>query len=151
MPGVENLVRIVVVSNDHIILDNFENLLDTRKFVLEAIATDPKSMAEIQKVEPDIFVVDSLGSDEEIIRICQIIRNYCQIPILVLAANHKPELVQQVLDVGADEFLIKPVSGSVLVAYLNTLTRRARAEKNAALSLANGESGENLQARLLTY
>ena len=151
MPGNDNLVKIVVVSNDLIMPDFLENMLDPQRFVLETVNPNPKSIARIRKVYPDIVVVDSTESEGDISRICLNIRNYSGTPILVLIADHKPELVEQILDAGADDILIKPVSGSILVAYLNTLTRRARAENYAALSIVNGDDGKGQQARLLTY
>jgi two-component system KDP operon response regulator KdpE len=59
------------------------------------------------------------------------IREFSNIPILVLSALDKPEVVTSALDEGADDFLLKPVSMEILVAHLNKLTRRARAEMEA--------------------
>jgi DNA-binding response OmpR family regulator len=85
------------------------------------------------------------------LNICLNIRKYSGLPILVLSVNHGPELVERVLGAGADEFLIKPVSGSILKAYINNLTRRARAENEAALTIVNGNDGKNQPSRLLAY
>jgi DNA-binding response OmpR family regulator len=126
-------------------------MLDPQRFSLQRINPNPRSIAEIRKVDPDIFVVDGSGSDEQVLVTCHNIRNYSGTPILVLAADYKPEFVEQVLDTGADEYLIRPVSESILAAYLNTLTRRARAEKDAALSFVNPNNERGHQGRLLTY
>jgi DNA-binding response OmpR family regulator len=56
------------------------------------------------------------------------IRGFSSVPILVLSAVSKPEMVAKALDEGADEYLIKPMPSSVLVAHLKRLARRARAE-----------------------
>ena len=151
MLGNEYPVKIIVVSDDNLMLDLLENMLDPHRFVLETIDSNPKSFAGIRKTSPDVFVVDSKNSGGDVLNICQNIRDYSGMPILVLATHHKPESVEEVLDAGADEFLVKPVSANILVAYLNTLTRRARAEKEAAYSIANGDDGKNQQARLLAY
>jgi DNA-binding response OmpR family regulator len=50
---------------------------------------------------------------------------------LVLSVLNKPDAVAKALDEGADDYLIKPVSGGVLIAHLNNLIRRSRAERNA--------------------
>ena len=151
MPGNSNIVKIVVVSNDQIMSGWLENMLDPNRFVLETINPNPKTISRIRKENPDIYVVDSSVTGDDILSTCETIRHYSGTPILVLAANHEPELVEQVLDAGADEFLIKPVSGNILTAYLNTLTRRSRAEKDAALSIAKGEDDNGQPARLSAY
>ena len=151
MLGNENPVKIVVVSNDLILPDCLENMLDPQKFVLETADPNSQSIVGTQKTLPDIFVVDSANAGGDVLGICQNIRFNSETPILVLGTNHKPEMVEQVLDAGADEFLIKPVSGNIMAAYLKNLTRRARAERDAALSMENGENDKNQQARLLAY
>ena len=51
-------------------------------------------------------------------------REFTSIPILVLSALDEPSIVASVLDQGADDFLVKPVSSAVLLAHLNKLVRR---------------------------
>jgi len=147
----EHVVKIVVISNDQIMHDSLENMLDSARFVFNSIKPLPESIAEIRKEPPDIFLIDNLSSDDEILHTCLNIRSYFGAPILVLAADHRPELVELVLDAGADEFLLKPVSGNIMAAYLNNLARRARAEKDAALSIVDGSNQKEPHSRLLTY
>jgi DNA-binding response OmpR family regulator len=151
MLGDENIMKVVLVTEDLLLPDYLENLLDSHRFVLETVNPNPMSIAGVDDAPPDVFVIDSMNSGGDVIKLCQNIRYHGRTPILVLATNHKPDLVEKILDAGADEFLTKPVSGNILSAYLNNLTRRARAEKAAALSTDNGEKRKGQQARLLTY
>ena len=52
-------------------------------------------------------------------------------PVLVLSAVNNPGMVAQALNSGADDYLTKPMKSSVLIAYLNKLARRGRAELEA--------------------
>ena len=45
-------------------------------------------------------------------------------------------MVASALDAGADDYLVKPVPSGVLIAHLNTLTRRASTEKSLKNHLA---------------
>lgn len=147
----DTFVKIVVVSSGQESPDFLGNIIDRQKFLLKTISPNPKLINEIRKQDPDIFIVDSSGFDDEILRTCQNIRNYSGKPILVLAADHRPEFIEMVLDAGADEYLIKPVSGSILIASLNNLTRRAKAEMDAALAFVKGKQEKSQQSGLLTY
>jgi DNA-binding response OmpR family regulator len=40
-------------------------------------------------------------------------------------------LIEEALNAGADEYLTKPISENILIAHLNTLSRRSREEKDA--------------------
>jgi two-component system KDP operon response regulator KdpE len=56
--------------------------------------------------------------------VCKAVRSFSNVPILVLSALNDPRMVASVLDVGADDFLVKPVPSSILVAHLRKLVRR---------------------------
>jgi DNA-binding response OmpR family regulator len=64
-------------------------------------------------------------------QVCKAIRQFSEIPILVLSALSKPETVARVLDEGADDYLIKPVSSDTLIAHLNSLIRRTQGRRIA--------------------
>lgn len=147
----DKTVKIIIVGKNPLLPDFLESMLDSRKFVLETVNSNPDAIADIRKISPDVFLVDDTNSSQDVLSICENIRHYSGMPILVLAADQKPGLVEKVLDAGADDFLVKPVSGSMLVAHLKTLARRARAEKEAALSIVNGESDELNKVGLLSY
>jgi DNA-binding response OmpR family regulator len=147
----ERPMKIIFIGNGSMMPDFLSASLDPRKFVMETINISPDWTSGIRKADPDLFVVDDHNSGMDIKSICENIRQYSMMPILVLAPGHKSGMVEQVLDAGADEYLIKPVSGNILMAYLKTLTRRARAEKKAALSLLNGDHEKSSQYGLLSH
>jgi DNA-binding response OmpR family regulator len=57
-------------------------------------------------------------------QVCKEIRKTSSVPILILSAINDPRMVASVLDVGADDFLVKPVPSGVLVANIKKLIRR---------------------------
>jgi two-component system KDP operon response regulator KdpE len=67
-------------------------------------------------------------------KVCEKIRGFSDVPILILSALGSPGSVAQALDAGADDYLIKPVHASLLASRLRTLVRRqslVRAEQAA--------------------
>ena len=99
--------------------------------MLTAHSSD-EGMETIRRSNPDIVVLDLYLPETDGWQICRSIREFSPVPILVLSALNKPGTVAEALDEGADDYLIKPVPGGILVAHLNNLTRRARAEREAA-------------------
>lgn len=139
MPDNEKPMKIIFIGIGSIMADFLSASLDSQRFVMETVDISPEWAAGIRKSDPDIFVVDDHNSSMDVTKICRDIRQYSMMPILVLAPNQKSGMVEQVLDAGADEYLIKPISGNILAAHLNTLARRARAEKISALSLVKDD------------
>ena len=118
-----------------LIIDDDQSVYETLKLVLEphsfqvAIATSAKQAIELVKTDPpEVIIIDLHLPRMDCCTLTAKIRAYTQTPILILSAVNKPDLVVQALEKGADEYLSKPVPGNVLVAHLNRLTRRARAE-----------------------
>jgi DNA-binding response OmpR family regulator len=151
MLGTDNPIKIIVISPDLLLMEFLETILDSNKYILEAINPAKESITSIRKTSPDLFIVDDLDSGASILSTCQMIRQYSGMPIMVLSSQRKGGLVEQTLDAGADEFLIKPIPGSVLTAHLNTLARRALAEKEAALSIVSDDNDKRNQLGLLAY
>jgi DNA-binding response OmpR family regulator len=80
-------------------------------------------------LRPDVMVVDLLMPGMDGLHVCREVRKFSSVPILVLSAFSKPAAITQALDEGADDFLIKPMKNNVLIASINKLARRARAEQ----------------------
>lgn len=74
--------------------------------------------------DPDVIILDLIMPEMDGWATCREIRKISQVPILVLSVINKPELIAQALDEGADDYLVKPVPSSVLLARLKTLARR---------------------------
>jgi two-component system OmpR family response regulator len=69
-------------------------------------------------------ILDLLMPELDGWEVCEEIRKSTDVPILILSALGSPGSVAQALDVGADDYLIKPVHASLLASRLRTLVRR---------------------------
>ncbi len=79
---------------------------------------------------PDIVILDLMMPGIDGWQICKTIRSFSKVPIAILSALDDPAMVASALDAGADDFMVKPVATSVLMAHINNLTRRATVENN---------------------
>jgi two-component system KDP operon response regulator KdpE len=86
---------------------------------------------QIHNYDPDVIIMNLNIHKNDGIAVIQKIRHSSKLPILVITNINKPGMMEKTLDAGADEYLIRPVSETLLLAYLNTLARRAKAEKKA--------------------
>jgi two-component system KDP operon response regulator KdpE len=57
-------------------------------------------------------------------QICRKVREFSNVPIIILSALNDPESVASALDSGADDYLVKPVPSDVLTAHLNRIIKR---------------------------
>ncbi len=126
-----------------LIIDDDVDMTDVLKLVLEGAGFDVvvnnssiESIAATRYHNPDVVILDLLMPGMDGWEVCKAIRRFSQIPILILSVFSRPGMIEQALDAGADDYLVKPVPRGVLVAHLNGLARRARVELEAAMMAA---------------
>jgi DNA-binding response OmpR family regulator len=74
--------------------------------------------------KPDVIVLDLMmpGLNDGW-ALCKAIRSFSRVPIIILSALDDPASIAAGLDAGADDYLVKPVPGNVLVACIHKFTR----------------------------
>jgi DNA-binding response OmpR family regulator len=132
------LTKVLVIDDDDAMTDLVRMVLESQSFEVHTVNSGPEGIQATQQINPDIIILDLIMPDMDGWEVCKKIREFSHTPILVLSVINKPGMVERALDKGADDYLIKPVSSSSLIARLNTLIRRARAEQQAADS-SNGD------------
>lgn len=129
--------RVLVIDDDVAVTDMLRVILEPKAFEIFSSLTGEDGINLTRRLNPDVVVLDLFMSGMDGWEVCRAIREFSKVPILVLTAMSKPGMVVQALNEGADDYLIKPVASSVLIAHLRNLTRRARAEKEATESRTN--------------
>ena len=127
------LTSVLVIDDDITMTEMLRTVLDPQSFEVFSAHTGEEGIKLTRDLEPDVIVLDLYMPGMDGWQVCKKIREFSQVPILVLSALSKPGTAARALDEGADDYLIKPVPSNVLIAHLNNLSRRARAEKEAAI------------------
>jgi two-component system, OmpR family, response regulator MtrA len=123
--------KVLVIDDDDATTEMFKLILEPKQFEVHVVNTGPEGVDAAQRLSPDVVVLDLLMPEMNGTDVCREIRSFSQVPILVLSAVSKPGMVAQALDEGADDYLLKPITSSVLIARLKRLVWRARAEQAA--------------------
>jgi two-component system, OmpR family, response regulator ResD len=92
-----------------------------------------KGIGLVKEISPDIIIVDLMMPDMNGWEVCRTIRSLTQAPIIVLSALNHPGMVARALNAGADDYLTKPVTSKILLAYINKLVRRQNVEQGVSL------------------
>jgi two-component system KDP operon response regulator KdpE len=88
---------------------------DTGQAALEALASRPFDLLILDLVLPDIDGVE----------VCQSLRRWSRLPVIVLSAYGEEEMKIRALRAGADDFVSKPFSAAELLARIGSALRRA--------------------------
>ncbi len=118
--------KILIVDDEPPIIDVLRyNLQNSRYDVL--IAWDgEQALALARSEQPDLIILDLMLPKLDGIEVCRMLRRESDVPIIMLTA--KDEEIDRVLglELGADDYVVKPFSVRELLARVKTVLRRTR-------------------------
>jgi len=119
-------VKVLAIDDDPAMTELLILLLRTRGFEVFTANSGEDGIKKVRELTPDVLILDLMMSGVDGWEVCSKVRKFSKIPILILSALDAPGMVASALDAGADDYLIKPVPSSVLIAHLHNLARRGR-------------------------
>ena len=91
----------------------------------------------VEEKNPSVVLLDLMMPDLDGWQVSKAIRAFSNVPILILSAINDPAMVASILDSGADDFLVKPVPSSVLVAHIKKMVRQTGSLEKVSLKKNN--------------
>jgi len=120
----EGPVRVLVVDDERPIRRFLNASLGGQYTVYEA-ATGEEALAATISDRPDVIILDLGLPDLDGVEVTRQLREWTQIPIIVISVRDREEDKIAALDAGADDYLVKPFSAGELMARIRVVLRRA--------------------------
>jgi len=117
-------LHVLMIDDDPDVAVTLRTLLRGQDFEIQAVFEGESGVTMCRETSPDIVILDLLMPEMDGWEVCEQIRSFTDVPILILSALGSPGSVAKALDAGADDYLIKPVHASLLASRLRTLVRR---------------------------
>jgi two-component system, OmpR family, response regulator MtrA len=125
--------KILVIDDDIAITELMSMLLRTHGFEVFTANSGAEGVKLVREKLPHVVLLDLMMPDMDGWQVSKAIRTFSNVPILILSAINDPAMVASVLDAGADDFLVKPVPSSVLVANIRKMVRQTGSTEKLAL------------------
>jgi len=120
--------RVLVIDDDPAMTDLLRIILSSNQMEVVVVNDGQTGLDKLNKFTPNIIILDLLMPELDGWKVCRKIKQINQIPILVLSAVDSPAMIAEALDAGADDYLIKPVTSTSLIAHINSLVKRTTGE-----------------------
>jgi len=118
--------RVLVVEDEAAISEPLAEHLSREGFVPEVADTIASARSAFDRAEPDVLLLDVMLPDGDGRDFARDIRRISDVPILMITARGE-ELDRIVgLELGADDYIVKPFSARELVARIRAILRRGR-------------------------
>lgn len=126
-----NNPTILVIDNDPSTAAVFKKLLQSKDYNVLTTNSSKESLDIVQRVMLDLIILDLLMPEMDGWQLCTAIREMTRTPILIISAIESSEIITKTLNLGADDYLVKPVSSYTLLAHVKNLVRRHKTEELA--------------------
>ena len=127
--------NILVVEDDKNISDLIHMYLVKEGFDVRIAGDGGKALEEFQKKEPDLILLDIMLPVMDGWAVCAKIRETSKVPIIMLTAKSEVFDRIQGLEMGADDYIVKPFEMKELIARINAVLRRTEIPNDTSKKL----------------
>lgn len=136
---------VLVVDDEPKVARLARDYLEKNGFRVLTAGDGPSALASARREKPDLVILDLMLPHIDGREVCRILRRESDVPIIMLTALS--EEIDQVtgLEIGADDYIVKPFSPRALVARVRALLRRTRGDVKMPDILRTGRLEIDLQ------
>jgi two-component system, OmpR family, KDP operon response regulator KdpE len=132
------VTRVLVVDDEPQILRALRVILRDAGFEAVTAASGEEALDQAAVVRPEAAILDLMLPDIDGVEVTRRLREWSEMPILVLSAVGEEEAKVEALSAGADDYVTKPFGPRELVARLQAALRRVRPEADEPRIVADG-------------
>lgn len=137
MPG----ESVFVIEDDKDIFELIKYNLQKENYQVAGASNGEEALKAVRKRPPDLILLDLMLPGIDGIEICKILKadsNLAAIPIIMVSARGEEADIVLGLELGADDYIVKPFSPRVVTARIRSVLRRkgkARVDKEQVIEL----------------
>jgi len=117
--------RILFVEDEPSIAEPFSRALRRAGFETTTVGTAASALAAAARIDPDLVLLDLTLPDGDGREVCRELRRRRDVPIVMLTARGTETDRVVGLELGADDYVVKPFSGVEVIARIRAVLRRA--------------------------
>ncbi len=140
--------KILVVDDDENTLWLLSTLLQHHGFDVLKASTAADGLQTARDQKPDLVLLDVMMPEMDGWEVCRRLRETSAVPIVFLTAKSAVKDVVKGLEIGGDDYIVKPFDNQELLARIRTQLRRGAADRTSdELVFANGDLRINFLTR----
>jgi two-component system KDP operon response regulator KdpE len=144
--------RILIVDDELNIVKFLRANLEAKNYVVLAAMDGAEALQTFEMELPDLVILDIMMPKIDGFEVCRRLREWSQIPIIMLSARGDESDKVKCLDLGADDYITKPFGKGELIARVKAVLRRTEAATSTPTqpSFTSGDLQINFAQRRVT-
>ena len=118
--------RILIVDDEQAIIKFLRANLQAEGYEVLTAIDGAEALETVEKELPDLIILDIMMPKMDGVEVCRRLREWSQIPIIMLSARGDVTDKIECLDLGADEYVSKPFAVEELIARVKAVLRRTQ-------------------------
>ena len=146
-----NVIHILLVEDDLEICEILQfYLLEKEDYHVTVVHSAERALLLIRKRQFDLVLLDVMLQGMDGIDVCQALRKTSNCPVIFISCVNDDETIIRALNMGGDDYLVKPFSASVLMARIEANLRRYRVKREDAPQLTVGELSADISVHAIS-
>jgi len=121
-------LRILIVDDEPTIIKFLRSNLEANGFEIIAAIDGAEALQTVEMELPDLVILDIMMPKMDGFEVCRQLREWSQVPIIMLSAQDDEGDEIRCLNLGADDYITKPFSARELIARVRAVLRRTKAD-----------------------
>lgn len=119
-----NNIKILICDDDPVVHESLGLYLDAERYDHSSAFDGNQAIEKVSSTDPDLVILDLMMPGKTGTEVCREIRRFSNVPIIMLTA--KGEEIDRVLglELGADDYIVKPFSPREVIARIKAVLRR---------------------------
>jgi two-component system alkaline phosphatase synthesis response regulator PhoP len=137
-----NFIKILLVDDEEDVLEFLSYILKKEMFEVYTAKNGLEAIEKAKKYKPDLILLDRMMPDMDGIEACKILRadaDFNDTKIVFITARNEEQMQIEGLEIGADDYIGKPIKSKLLVSKIRSLMRTSAklSDKGSILSYKN--------------
>jgi two-component system, OmpR family, KDP operon response regulator KdpE len=121
---------LILIIDDELQIRRFLRItLEANGYSVEEAERGQEALLKAARLRPDLIILDLGLPDMDGLDVIRRLREWSQVPVIILSVRDADRVKVALLDAGADDYLTKPFSVDELLARMRTAQRHARQEE----------------------
>lgn len=117
-------MNILIIEKDELSRDLLKNCFLKEGWEVMTSHDRLEALQKIQKIKVDFVILDPMISKIPTDTVCKEIRKITNVPLLIISSRSREEDIIHALNLGADDYIVKPIRINEVLARIKALIRR---------------------------
>ena len=118
------MYKVLIADDNKQIVSILSEYCKKNNFTVSTVFDGEAALKEIEENEFDIILLDVMMPKKDGFDICREVRTFSNVPIIMITARGEDYEKIMGLEIGADDYIVKPFSPGEIIARINAILRR---------------------------